>query len=334
MEKGKNVLIIGVGGVGGYFGGLIANKIDESNNQSYKIHFIARGEHLKQIEQNGLLLNTNKQKGIVCRPSTISSDIKSINEPDIIILAVKSYDLPKVLDEIHGIVAENTVILPLMNGIDIYERIRNKISKGIILPTSVYVTSEIEKPGVVCQKWNDGHLHIGADPKYNGYYPNFLIELLESCGITYEWSENAYPNIWEKYMLVASYSMVTAAFDIKIGDVFADFNLEEITRQAIIEIFNLGQAKGIDLQDCTINDSLYRGRKFPNDTKTFYQRDIETKGKLNESDIYGETLLNIANELNIEIPIIKELHHSILDLLNNNKNTNIYNKLSEYAYHS
>ena len=188
MGKEKNVLIIGVGGVGGYFGGLMANGIEVNNNKSFKIHFIARDEHLKQIEQNGLILNTNKKKGIICKPSTISSEIKNIKAPDIIILSVKSFDLPHVLDEISDIVEENTVILPLMNGIDIYERIRNKIQKGIVLPTSVYVTSEIEQPGTVCQKWNDGHLTIGADPKYNGYYPNFLLELLEKSGITYEWS--------------------------------------------------------------------------------------------------------------------------------------------------
>jgi 2-dehydropantoate 2-reductase len=318
MKKIKNVVIVGIGGVGGYFGGKIANGLQSISNNDYAIHFVAQGEHFEKVKQNGLILNTSKQKGLICSATSVSDNPALIVDPDIIIIAVKSYDLNNVLHAIAPIVAENTVILPLMSGIDINDRIRNVISKGIVLPSSVYVTSEIEKPGMVTQKGNDGHILIGPDPKYKGYYPQFLTELLDKTGIAYEWNENPNADIWEKYMFVAAYSLVTAAFKTTTGEVFSDFNLEEITRQVIVEIYNIGRAKGIEIFECAINDSLYRGRKFPHTTKTLYQRDIEMHGDKNESNIFGEAMIQMSADLSVDIPVIKGLHNTIQEGIRNN----------------
>ena len=313
MKKVKDVVVVGLGGVGGYFGGRIANSLQCNLNNDYAMHFVARGKHFEEIKQNGLVLNTSKHEGLVCNAASVSNDPACVNEPDIIILAVKSYDLDNVLKSIAPIVAENTLILPLMSGVDIYERIRNIISKGIVLPSSVYVTSEIEKPGHVTQKGNDGHIVLGPDPKYKGYYPEFLTELFYLSGIAYEWVDAPDAEIWEKYMFVAAYSMVTAALKTTTGEVFADFNIEEITRQVIMEIYNVGKAKGVDIYECAINDSLYRGRKFPHNTKTLYQKDIELNGARNESNIFGEAIIEMAKKLSIEVPVISGLHNAIQD---------------------
>jgi 2-dehydropantoate 2-reductase len=311
MKKVKNVVFIGIGGVGGYFGGRIANKIQSVSNPEYSISFVAVGEHFEKVKQNGLVLNTSTENSIACKAALVTNNVMDVTEPDIIVVAVKSYDLDRVLKSIEPIVAENTVILPLMSGVDVYERVREIIKKGIVLQSSVYVTSEIVKPGVVTQKGNDGHILMGPDPKYKGYYPQFLAELFDLAGIAYEWNEAPEEEIWEKYMFVASYSMVTAAFDITAGDVFSDFNFEEITRQVITEIYNVGKAAGVNIYECAINDSLYRGRKFDHNTKTLYQRDIELNGAKNESNIFGEALLKMASEFSVDIPVIEGLQNTI-----------------------
>ncbi|MFX1275935.1 MAG: 2-dehydropantoate 2-reductase N-terminal domain-containing protein, partial [Promethearchaeota archaeon] len=64
----KNILICGLGGVGGYFGGRIAHKIAQLNNVEYNIYFLARGPHLKEIRKRGLKLKTSNGEELICKP--------------------------------------------------------------------------------------------------------------------------------------------------------------------------------------------------------------------------------------------------------------------------
>jgi 2-dehydropantoate 2-reductase len=312
----KNIAVIGIGGVGGYFGGKIANAIEKSNNNDYNLYFIARGNHLKVIKKNGLILNTSSQKGLICRPTLATDNFNEIPQPDIVILAVKSYDLESTLNKISSKITENTIVLPLLNGVDIYERIRKKIKNGIILPSCVYVISHIEETGIVTQNGGEGHIIIGSDTQHSYYYPDMLIEAFKLFSISFRWLENSQSAIWEKYIFVAAYGLVTAYSNKPIGEVFYDYDLKEKTRQIMLEIFNIGKSKGIKLSDGLVEDSLTRARLIPHTTKTSYQRDIETKAKHNEGDIFGEAIIRMSEETGVQAPVTREIYNQIMKQFN------------------
>jgi len=73
-------------------------------------------------------------------------------ELDLCIVCVKGFDLERLLLRLKDRIRENTIIIPLLNGADVYSRIRSVIDKGIVLPACVYVGTHIESPGVVAQK--------------------------------------------------------------------------------------------------------------------------------------------------------------------------------------
>jgi len=144
----KNICFYGVGGIGGYFG---AQFIEHNINNDLKISFVARGKHLEEIKNNGLLLKTDNEQ-IIVKPNYISKYLDKNEKFDLIIISVKSYDLDQAIENIKESITDNTIILPLLNGVDIYQRVRKILKNAVVLPACVYVGTQIEKPGVILQK--------------------------------------------------------------------------------------------------------------------------------------------------------------------------------------
>src|ERR1035437_10130386 len=110
------IVIVGLGGVGGYYGGLLARHY--ADNPNMEIYFVARGEHLKKVQQNGLKVITETGTFIVS-PTLATDTVSEIGIADYVILTTKSYDLEATVKQINPCVGANTVILPLLNGADI-----------------------------------------------------------------------------------------------------------------------------------------------------------------------------------------------------------------------
>jgi len=109
---------------------------------------------------------------------------------DIIILSVKGYDLVNAAKKISKISNNETVILPLLNGVDIYERIKEHLTHGIVLPSCVYVGTHIESPGIIYQKGGSCKISIGKDPKHPEFYPALLLNLLKDSMIDFDWEDS------------------------------------------------------------------------------------------------------------------------------------------------
>jgi len=106
----KKVCVYGVGGVGGYFGGKIAIKLNSGKAMGYEVYFIARGKHLNAIKRNGITVITS-ERTIVGKPSLATNDINDIPNPDLFLICVKSYDLKEVIKAIIAKVNTSTVIM-------------------------------------------------------------------------------------------------------------------------------------------------------------------------------------------------------------------------------
>lgn len=130
----NTIWIYGVGGVGGYFGGKIAYQAAHETDSDKRVFFLARGEHLKAIRQNGLILNTAEHNGMMYIPFQVTDSIEAVPDPDLCLLCVKSYDLDSTVRSLAGKVKDQTIVIPLLNGIDIYERVRTILKAGIVLP--------------------------------------------------------------------------------------------------------------------------------------------------------------------------------------------------------
>jgi len=298
----KNVCIYGAGGVGGYFGGKIAHKINQGN-LTIQVHFIGRGEHLKAIQQQGLYLITDKEE-FLCHPNMVTDDVEQIPTPELYLLCVKGYDLDSAVTSISKNIHPDTIILPLLNGVDIYERIKILLPQAIVSPACVYVSSSIEKPGTIRQKGAEGHIVFGKDQKYQDYNYTHLIKFFDEMGINYAWHDNPYRAIWEKYVFIAAFSLTTAYSGKTLGGVLSEDRLKSMAKKIMQEVVLIGKTKNIHFEQDIVEKSLQIAQNFPYETKTSFQRDYEKGNTRHEGDIFGGALIRLAKEHNVSIPTI------------------------------
>lgn len=315
----SNIVTVGIGGVGGYFGGLLARHYRGSEGttdpgRTITTTFVARGAHLQAIRENGLLLNTAGQSGLVCKPHEATDTIEQLEPPDLCLVCVKGYDLDEVSRRLALVVTERTVIMPLLNGVDIRERIRAHVKTGIVLPACVYVSASIDQPGVVTQKGMTGLLICGRDSDRREYDPSPVVHLFEQAGVSVTYAEDAYPAIWEKYLFIASFGLVTAWADKPFGAVLQDRELHGLVYRIMGEIEAVAAKRGVDLGEGIIETSLKKAENFPYETKTSYQRDVE-KGARNEGDLFGGAIIRLGQELGIPTPVTERLYGEIEDRL-------------------
>ncbi len=315
------ILVFGIGGVGGYFGGLLARHYGAAGEadpgRTVTTTFVARGAHLQAIQASGLLLNTAQHSGLVCRPDRATDAIGELERPDLCLICVKGYDLAEVSRQLAPLVSESTVVMPLLNGVDIRERIRSHVKTGVVLPACVYVSASIDRPGVVTQKGMAGLLICGRDPERSQYDPAPVVQLFQRAGVSVEYAEDAYPAIWEKYLFITSFGLVTAWSDKPFGAVLQDTELYGLVRGIMAEIQTVATKRGVSLPEGIIESSLKKAENFPFETKTSYQRDVE-KGGHNEGDLFGGTIVRLGQELGVPTPLVQRLYREIEDRLQGN----------------
>ena len=299
-----NAGIIGTGAVGGYFGSKLCRLI---STQGLKVYFIARGRHLDAIRQKGLSVKTSSEGDWICHPTLATDNFSDLPMLDVCLVCVKAYDLPNVARALQSCVSKATAIIPLLNGIDIYERMRAGLNAARIFPGCTYIGVHIAAPGEIAQRGGDCRILFGEDPQAPGIKPQAVFELFEQSGIGYEWMEDVSSALWRKYIFIASLGMVMASFDKTLGQVMEMPRLSEYVLSVMEEITTLGRKKGMNLPADIVAASYELARNFAYKTKTSFQRDFEQADKPDERDLFTGTILRLGKRLGIETPVTKEL---------------------------
>lgn len=305
----KHIVVAGLGGVGGYFG----FKINQENEVSkkYKITFIARGETYQKVKENGLILLSPEHPVHYTHPDALVQNINDVNDPDLVLICVKEYDLENICRQLKDVISKDTILLPMMNGADIYERIRKIIPGNIILPTCLYVASHIKEKGVVEHKGKTGKMIVGRDPQHFSEDINWIADLLEESKIDFDFKDNSLTDIWTKYIFIASFGLVTAKHNSSIGKVGTDHGQRHEAAEIMKEIKMIADKKGIALDEDIIQKTFDKAATFPFETPTSLQLDVNSGKENNELELLGGAVLNFGKELGLETPFTAKIYDQI-----------------------
>ena len=306
----RNVCVIGVGGVGGYFGGKLAHTFSSNSDSSVNVFFVARGKHLGAIKENGLIVKSPEFGTITCRPTLATERISELPQIDFFLIAVKGYDLMEATTFMKDHVKAHTMILAPLNGADIQEKLRINLHTGIIFPSCVYISSYIEEPGVI-HTGKPGKIIFGRDPAYPDNTPHELFSLFQESSIDYEWKEDANPAIWEKYVFIASFSLISACYNRTLGEILEEPSLKKEVIAIMNEIRSIALKKKIQLPDGIVNLSLKKATLFPPGTQTSLQRDIAQRKGKSELDLFGRTILYLGEEMGIPTPTTRKIYQDL-----------------------
>jgi 2-dehydropantoate 2-reductase len=274
------------------------------------VSFLSRGPHLQAIRERGLRLLTEEGGELLCRPGLVTDDLAETPQPDLCLLCVKAYDLAEVLERLAPRLREGTAIIPLLNGVDIYDRVVRACPQAVVLPACAYVSVNIEAPGIVRQRGQEGTILLGPDPRRRGHDASAVRALLAEAQIRHTWSEDPCPGIWQKFLFIAAFGLVTAWSRKSLGEVLADRELTALVREIMAEILAIARAGSVRLPADAADQALEKARSFPAETRTSYQRDVEA-GRRNEGELFGGTILRLGSELGIPVAVTRRLHQQI-----------------------
>ena len=147
------IAIIGAGGTGGYFGGLLARAGEE-------VSFLARGTQLEALRTHCLTVQS-RLAGTFSLPVDATSDPQEIGVVDLVLFCVKTYDTRAASERFHLLIGPETVVLPIQNGIDATEQLSEEVGMQHLVGGVASVTSQIESPGVIAQTAGPGSIELG-----------------------------------------------------------------------------------------------------------------------------------------------------------------------------
>lgn len=290
------IAIMGTGGVGGYYGGLLSQKGQE-------VIFIARGAHLKAMRDNGLQVKSVHGDFLVS-PANATDDPGKVGPVDLILFATKTYHTDTAAQAIKPMVGKETVVMPLQNGIDAAERIGAYVGKEHLIGGVTWLSAAIEAPGVIGQYSQFRRVVIGEfDGKITARLKT-IYEALQATGSTVEMSADILKVLWTKFVFISAISALGSLTRVSIGEYRQVPETREVLIEAIREVIAVAQARGVKLEKDVMETTLDFIDSATPDMKTSMQRDVEA-GRLSELESMIGVVPQLSKQAGVSTPVMR-----------------------------
>ncbi|MBP4136810.1 ketopantoate reductase family protein [Flavobacterium geliluteum] len=299
--------ILGLGGVGGYFGGLLAKAFLDSDE--VEIVFIARGETQKAIFNHGLKIVTDETETIVY-PKIVSNNPEEIGVLDFLICATKTYDIEESLLSLEKCIHPKTVILPLYNGVDAPERIQLLFPENDILQGCVYIVSMISSPGVIRKIGFYEKLFFGSKTATSSKL-NELQSIFQQAKIESYLVENIEETVWEKFVFISALASATSYLNQNIGEILSHPESKSLYEALLYEIEAVAKAKELQLPKDIVNQTIIKLEKSPKEATSSMHRDL-LAGKNTEVISLTQFVVNEGLKHGVKTPLYEKIGGSLL----------------------
>ena len=298
------IAIIGSGGVGGYFGSKMAKA-------GFDVTFLARGEHLKVMRTNGLTVKSIL--GDFHVDSVKATDkMQDIGKVDLIILAIKAWQIKDISAELPYIMTDTSVIIPLQNGVSTIDELREHISADKILGGLCRIISKMDAPGVINHFGITPTIVFGEVDNSKTARVQKIKEILDQSDINCNISDDINADLWKKFISICVSGLLAIT-----KTTYGELRELKETRQMMIELLNeiyqLSKKAGIQIEPEFLDKTVSFIDTFPYDTTSSLTRDV-WEGKPSEIEYQNGTVVRLGEKLGIDTPINKFVYHCILPM--------------------
>jgi 2-dehydropantoate 2-reductase len=308
MTKIK-ILIAGIGGVGGYFGGLLANQY--FNDNDVEIYFLARGANLQAIQKNGLKI-IKGDTTIIAKPTLATDNASDIGPMDLIMVCTKSYDLHDIIHQLSPCINPHTIILPLLNGVDHKSDIENLLPHNTVLNGCVYIVSRLKEAGVVENSGNIQLLYFGLDHNTNEQV-SYIEGIFKKANIEATLTHNIDDIVWEKFIFISPTATATTYYDMCIGELLENEDCEETIKNLIDEVMLVSRSKNITLSDVITEKTLNKLQALPFTTTSSMHTDFKNNKPQTELHALTGYIISEAKKSNIDVPTYTKTYNALLE---------------------
>ena len=296
----NKIVVAGIGGVGGFYGGLLAAYCENDLNND--VYFFTRGKNLDAISANGLTIIKGDRR-TVARPALATDIPEQIGEADIIIICVKSYDLESTLQQLAPCIGKNTVVLPLLNGADISDRIRTILPNTEVWEGCVYIVARLIAPGMVEDSGNVRSLLFGSSHLTQKHLD--FEKLLIAAGIEATCSDRILSVVWEKFIFISATATLTSFYDVGFADLVTDNQRKQSLLGLIGETRAIADAAGISIREDIVSDIIRRSELLPNSTSSMHS-DFKMR-KNTELSTLTQSVVELGKKYGIATPLYEEM---------------------------
>jgi 2-dehydropantoate 2-reductase len=301
------IAVMGAGGTGGYFGGLLARAGEE-------VTFIARGAQLNAIRREGLTVKS-VLAGDFTIPAKATDHPADIGPVDLVLFCVKAYDNLVAAELIRPLIGPQTIVLSVQNGIDNEQQIAKVIGPQHVAGCISYVSSTIESPGVIAQTAGPGKIIFGEMAGGTSHRTEALKETLQKAGITAELHPDIQTALWQKFMAICGVNGVTALTRLPMGEIMACEETRKLLKGTMEEVEAVAQASDASLPEGCVQQSVdFFGSLEPSMRGSMYY-DLAAGRRL-ELDVLNGTVVRIGGKHGIPTPINFTIYAALKPYLN------------------
>lgn len=296
-------LILGAGGIGGYFGA----KLSTAGVDTW---FVARGKHLQGMKQHGLKI-ISAQERLTVAPNKFTDNVTDAGKVDVALFCVKSYDTENAAHQLAPALHKDSIVISLQNGIDNESIIRRIIPMGTVYGGVAYIYSTITAPGEITRFEGPTKIVFGPLDNVVTEQSRQIQTVLGKAGIKSDLSPNVEQELWKKFIFITGASGVTALTRLTLGEILAHGETRDLTKAIMEETLAIARAKNIPFEPTLIDTFFETLSKFKNETRSSLYYDL-VNGKPMEVESLAGAVVKMGEQLGVPTPIHKTIYASLL----------------------
>jgi 2-dehydropantoate 2-reductase len=302
------IAIFGSGGVGGYFGGRLAQAGQD-------VTFIARGAHLAAVTESGLRVDSIGGDFAV-HPARATDSPQSMGHVDLVILATKAWQLDSAIEQMKPLVGAGTMILPLLNGMEHMDVLLAAFGREHVLGGLCRLSAFVAGPGHIRHVGIPPFIAFGELDNSKSARVDSLREMFSALnGITVDVPADINVAMWEKFVFISGTSGVGAFTRQPIGEFRANPETRTMLFNAMNETAAVARARGIPLSESFVSDTMKRIDTIQPDVMASMQKDM-MEGRPSELNEQTGAVIRMGRAVGVPTPTHEAIYAKLLPLEN------------------
>lgn len=295
------ILVLGAGGVGGYFGGRLVE-------QGADVTFLVREHRKQQLEQEGLVIHS-VHGDLTLEPRVTTSQDEA--EPfDLILFSTKAYHLKGAMRDVKPFIGENTVILPLLNGVAHISELQREFGKDKVIGGLCFIETTLNEQGYIIQTSKGHYVRFGEFGNRDTERILAIEEALSGTKASFVRSPHIEQDIWHKYLYITTIAGVTTLMRAPLGPIRDSENGYEYIRGVFQEGAAIMMAHGAPLDSEIVAQHMVTMEKTGYTMKASMLRDMEKGLAIEGRHLHGY-LLDLAKEHKMEAPLLEVIYRNL-----------------------
>jgi 2-dehydropantoate 2-reductase len=288
------IAILGAGGVGGYFGGLLAQAGNE-------VLILARGAHLDALQARGLEVRTPEGTFNVAVEAT--DDPEKLSAPELAVVAVKTYSLEEIVPAARLLAERGALVLPLLNGVDAADRlIAGGVPESQVLGGLTEISAARIGPGIVERRSSFQRIVVGERAGGLSERTERIAALFRDTGAEARASADITADLWRKFAFISSMAAACGLARAPIGAIRAAPLGRLLIERAVREVGAVARARGVAVTEEDGEKILGFAFGLPDPMKPSFLLDLEAGGRTESDDLSG-AVSRLGREAGVETPV-------------------------------